>query len=764
MSVYFDLVARVVVLLTFAWLVAMVLRRSSASVRASVWTGALAAALLMPIVSAIAPEWRIPIWTPAPAYDGGTANAPAVVAQASSAMTLSVARASETASSIASANSIDARARETIDAAGLAPRDWTSTALLLTASLSFVLLLRIAFSHWRIQRITQASVDASPEWTTMVDDVRRQLGINRQVPVRATDATNVPAIAGVFRPVLLLPIETDDWPVDVRRAVALHELAHVSRRDSVSQLVGQITCAVYWFVPLAWHGASRAAALREQACDDIVLEAGTLPSAYAGSLVALAQSTAGEMSSATLAMAEPSRIRERVAAILNPAARRERLSWRSAACLVALVGGVTTAVGAIEPADRAIEAGVSVQPDSSPAPAGTPSPVPRLVRAAVDIQAPARPAPPAPSAPAQAGDRLCGGRSLDHSSNSIHEDNDVRRWTVKLSSEGCSVDLRAEGKIEFNADFTDISGIGSGGFFRVDVTDRGVRRQLDVESRGGALTRRWRVDGTERTYDADARAWFAAFLVELDRRTAIGVDLRLPQLIRQGGVDAVLKETALISSDYARSKYYTKLASVTKLTAAEVARVLQQASTLTTSDYYAAELVESYGSSSQDASVRAALVALVERMTSDHYRATSIEHILGSRTPTPAETDVLVRLVPKMSSDHYKTQVLMKVLRADSIGASQRAAVATAVTSIDSDYYRAEVLTALLRGSGLTERDLIDAVASARGINSDHYKSQTLERIARHSAATDRVRTAVLDASAGLSRHYAEQVRRAAGK
>ena len=49
-------------------------------------------------------------------------------------------------------------------------------------------------------------------------------------------------------------------------------------------------------------------------------------------------------------------------------------------------------------------------------------------------------------------------------------------------------------------------------------------------------------------------------------------------------------------------------------------------------------------------------------------------------------------------------------------------------------------------------------------MSSDHYQAQALERIARHAAATDRVRTAVLDASAGLSRHYADQVRRAAGK
>ena len=64
----------------------------------------------------------------------------------------------------------------------------------------------------------------------------------------------------------------------------------------------------------------------------------------------------------------------------------------------------------------------------------------------------------------------------------------------------------------------------------------------------------------------------------------------------------------------------------------------------------------------------------------------------------------------------------------------------------------------------VTEHDLLEAVASAKSMGSDHYKSQALAQAARHRAATDKVRTAVLDASAGMSKYYADEVRRAAGK
>jgi hypothetical protein len=569
----------------------------------------------------------------------------------------------------------------------------------------------------------------------------------------------------------------------------------VARRDAASHLLGQLACGVYWFVPLTWYGAWRASALRERASDDMVLESGVRPSVYAGSLVTLAQSTAGGLqSAAALEMARPSRIYERVTAILNPHIRRDRLTWRSASAVAAMMILATSVVGAIEPVER--PSAITTAPPVSVPDVATAPLAPTATIRTTPAQSAAAPKPPASQQPA---DRLCGGHGLDHSSASIHEDDNKRSWTVKLSGDGCSVDVRAEGRFEFNADFTDIARIAAGGFFRVDVTDRGVRHQLDIEPADAGLVRKWRVDGREQPYDAAARAWFAAFLIELDRRTGIGVDIRLPILIKQGGVDAVLRETALMISDYARHQYYTKLAQATKISPAEAARVLNQAAALSTSDYYLAELVTAFASSGrQDAAVRAALVALVEKMKSDYYQSTSVSAIVGPGAPNAADMDVLLKLVPRMSSDHYKGEVLLKILKAEGIGAAQRATVAKAVRSMTSDFNASEVLTALartgvsedavrrayfeaaatlesdhyhlqaisafVRSSGVAERGLLDALASTKSIGSDHYRAEALAAIAGHPAATAQVRAAVVEASASLSKTYAERVRRAAGK
>lgn len=778
MTVVLELAARGLLLLSLAWLVVMALRRQSAALRAGVWTSALAGLLVLPLASLAAPSWRVPVWavtTPAsPIVE------PAPVAQAMArpfAPAFSAARTSEVSFS-----------RQRVDVTPVEPAasrvDWAAMALAVLAMGTVVLIARVVLSRRRLARLVRDASPAGADWLAETEEIGASLGLKHAVPVRISGAMHVPAVAGVLRPVLMLPAEAREWPADVRRAVVLHELAHVVRRDPLSQLLSQLTCAMYWCVPLVWFGARRAAALRERACDDIVLAAGVRPTAYAEYLIALARA-AMPVSPALVAMAQPSRMRERVEAILNPALRRGRVTRFAIVTTSVMVAVVTVGVGVIRP--TTVEA--------SARPMGVPSflalhrsngPAPVTNRAAI--------------AASQQPDRLCGGVGLNKSSSSIQENNGGRRWTVKLSGDGCTVDLRAEGQFEFTPDFTDISRIGSDGFFRVDVTDRGVRRQVEIESRGGALTRTWRVDGRERPYDAEARAWFAAFLIELDRRTAIGVDVRLPLLVRQGGVEGVLRETALMSSDYARHKYYEKLPAATRVSSADVGRVLGQASSLTKSDYYLAELVEVYGGKDvpQDASTRKALIQLVDSIESDYYRANSIERIVGAGTPTAADVDVMLGLLKRMSSDHYKAEVMTKVLRADNLGPSQQATIAAAAAEVGSDYYAAEVLKALaqkglgdesvrrayfgavakigsdhyqgevlaafLKTSSLNERDLLDAVAATRDMRSDYNRSQALERIARHRAATERVRAAVLDASAGLSRHYAEQVRRAAGK
>jgi len=177
-------------------------------------------------------------------------------------------------------------------------------------------------STWWMGRKAKRVTD--PTWVEAARQAAERLGTRRGVTLLRGGPAAMPLTWGVLRPTLLLPEEADEWPDERRRAVLLHELAHVRRRDCLTHWLGLLTCAAYWFNPLAWWAASRLRTEREQACDDLVLEAGERPSDYAAQLLGVARSlrSVRALAPAAMAMARPSGLERRLLAILD--ARRNR--------------------------------------------------------------------------------------------------------------------------------------------------------------------------------------------------------------------------------------------------------------------------------------------------------------------------------------------------------------------------------------------------------------------------------------------------------
>lgn len=399
------------------------------------------------------------------------------------------------------------------------------------------------------------------------------------------------------------------------------------------------------------------------------------------------------------------------------------------------------------------------------------------------------------AAPVSSLFHACDG-ALKNSSVSIHDDDGRQKWTIKLEGSHCRIDCRTEGKVKFNDDFTDVLSLSRDGSFRLDVTDDGERRQLEITSGPSGLERTWKVNGREQPYDAAARAWFGAFLIELDRRTAVGVNQRLPILLRKGGTTAVLAETAQMPSDYARNIYYSKLASATHLSSADVVRVFDQAASLGTSDYYGAELIKSLGVRvGEDAALRAAMLRMIQSMSSDYYRAESVLRAIGSGRIEAREVDLLIGVIQHMDSDYYKTEVLKQILAAGKMDTAQRKRLAVlardihedsyayefvkalaasadprpdearalidAAATIESDYYLSESVNAILANPTLKDADLLAIVKTVAPTKSDYYRAEMLRHVLAHHAVTEPVRRAALDATEGLSSYYREEVEKA---
>ena len=91
-----------------------------------------------------------------------------------------------------------------------------------------------------MRRLTRGATPVlESNWTTLVDRLRSQLGIERPVALRRTNDDTMPLVAGIRHPVILLPRGSESWTVSRRRAVLAHELAHVARNDVLTLMLGQ---------------------------------------------------------------------------------------------------------------------------------------------------------------------------------------------------------------------------------------------------------------------------------------------------------------------------------------------------------------------------------------------------------------------------------------------------------------------------------------------------------------------------------------------
>jgi bla regulator protein BlaR1 len=162
-------------------------------------------------------------------------------------------------------------------------------------------------------------------------------------PVLLTDSSIEPGVFGVFRPVLLLPADVADRlsPVQLQTVVA-HELVHVRRRDNLWAALHAIVQAIFWFNPLVWWLGGRLVAEREQACDEAVLAQGADAEDYAAGILAVCRYYACAPR-ACLAGVTGADLKRRIAAIMKFAPRRYTSQIR--VCLAALaVGAVVTPI------------------------------------------------------------------------------------------------------------------------------------------------------------------------------------------------------------------------------------------------------------------------------------------------------------------------------------------------------------------------------------------------------------------------------------
>ena len=231
----------------------------------------------------------------------------------------------------------------------------------------------------------------------------------RRPVVRISHEISSPAVVGIWRPSLLLPSAFAGYTQDQLRAVFCHELAHVVRRDYLTNLLCHLA-----ELPLLWHPAShvvqaRVRSTRELVCDAVAAEQleGNLP--YARSLLSLAGAMLPPtpIQHHTLSFLENRTVKERVMSLMEnrpiPGARATALRLFGGSTLMAVAVAAAMLLH-VHPMLAQQAAPPPPTPPAAPAAPAAPEQAPPAVPPAPpappsEPAAPAPPALPAPPAP-----------------------------------------------------------------------------------------------------------------------------------------------------------------------------------------------------------------------------------------------------------------------------------------------------------------------------------------------------------------------------
>jgi beta-lactamase regulating signal transducer with metallopeptidase domain len=280
----------------------------------------------------------------------------------------------------------------------------------------FVFALRIVFGLLVIGRLRRRSLVAlPPRHVARFEALQERLRLDRFIRYCECEGVSVPAVIGVFRPIVLLPLRAlTGLSAEQLDAVVAHELGHILRFDVAVNFLQVIAETLLFFHPAVWWLNKRIRADREDCCDDIAVSACGSRVAYARALAAME----GWRETPNFAMAATGgTVAARVARLLGVRGERGERASRAIAALLMLTMALAAGVASLGVAlPAAAQSSVPAAPPVAPEPVVPatevvppvpPVPAPKMLPPVPTVpEAPAAnlevapPAPPIPAVPA----------------------------------------------------------------------------------------------------------------------------------------------------------------------------------------------------------------------------------------------------------------------------------------------------------------------------------------------------------------------------
>ncbi len=625
-----------------------------------------------------------------------------------------------------------------------------------------------------------------------------RLDLRRSPRLLRGDDGTIPMTWGAHRSAIILPADAETWEPWRIDAVLTHELGHIVRRDYLAQMAAHVACALHWFNPLAWVAANRMRIEREHACDDLVVRQGHEASSYAHELVELARSLRATPAAATVGIcfARPNRLRDRLLALMDETRDRRPLTRATAL----KVGGLAVILSLPLAALAAVPAETGAAPGTRPPTATTTAGMPTAAmdkarvtdqtdasatvgedssgptslelpglasprgsgRAGFDLTTVAElgfesplaigPAPTVIRASQQQQARVLCNPSDGESESHIHQSsNDV--ITISAEYGDCRSEVRVEGDLVFNEDFTAVTRVSNGGLLRFDVRRPGTRHRLEIE-RGpaGGPKYDWSVNGNGQPFDAAAERWLAEVLLDFFRSTSYKSAERAAWIIGQQGPEGLLAEVEQMWAGHAQARYLEVLLEDRSLSQGQVRRAIEVAAANIESDHALGEVLQTAAENhSFDAATRGEFIAAAATIESDHTHGQVLATALGRGDLTQENLEALLEsAITGIESDHTMSEILIGLAERYALEPRLRAPFLRAAATLESDHNQGEVYQVVLGQDGLGSAELAAVLEASGTIQSDHTLSQLLISATAHDLGDATLRSAFLEAAGSI--------------
>jgi bla regulator protein blaR1 len=213
-SLFIDAASKGTILLLIALGFGFITKRSSASTRYLVWSGAMVSLLALPFFCFIFPSWNVAI----------------LPSEFSKKIDPLIASMSQSPVSPGAA----AHAAEPISPGLIFMAIWAVGFFMMLGWWGIGL-----FAIWNIRRKT--SLVTAANWCCLLQELSHEVGLIEPPKLLTSHRPVMPMTWGIRQPVILLPEECYTWSDERRRVLLLHELAHIKRKDSVIQMILHLT-------------------------------------------------------------------------------------------------------------------------------------------------------------------------------------------------------------------------------------------------------------------------------------------------------------------------------------------------------------------------------------------------------------------------------------------------------------------------------------------------------------------------------------------